>query len=103
MLTTGTRRRYVIQYVLQMATRTVRLDDEAEAALREIRNRTGWPISEARRQGLRSLHREVDEQPAPTPWEAYRQLDIGPGGYAVAAARDYKQALREQLRKKHGR
>jgi hypothetical protein len=86
-----------------MATRTVRLDDEAEAALREIRNRTGLPISEALKRGLRSLQQEIEGQPVPAPWEAYRQLDIGPGGYAVAPARDYKPALRERLGKKHGR
>ena len=86
-----------------MATRTVRLDDEAEAALRQIRERTGLPISEALKRGLRSLQNDINEQAAPTPWEIYRQLDIGPGGYAIAPARNYKRALREKLRKKHGR
>ena len=38
-----------------MATRTVRLDDEAEAALRQIREATGLPISEVFKRGLRSL------------------------------------------------
>ncbi len=86
-----------------MATRTVRLDDEAEEALRQIRERTGLPISEALKRGLRSLQKEIAEQPKPTAWEIYKQLDIGPGGYAIAPARDYKRALREKLRKKHGR
>jgi len=34
-----------------MATRTVRLDDEAEATLRQIRKATGLPISEVLKQG----------------------------------------------------
>ena len=42
-----------------MATRTVRLDDEAEAALQQIRKATGLPISEALKQGLRSLRQRV--------------------------------------------
>jgi len=37
-----------------VATRTVRLDDEAEAALQQIHKATGLPISEALKQGLRS-------------------------------------------------
>ena len=86
-----------------MATRTVRLDDEAEAALRQIRNRTGLPISEALKRGLRSLQQEINGRATPTPWEAYRRLDIGPGGYAVAPAREYKKTLRDTLRKKHRR
>lgn len=38
-----------------MATRTVRLDDEAEAALQQIRDATGLPISEALKRGLQTL------------------------------------------------
>ena len=45
-----------------MATRTVRLDDEAEAALREIRDATGLPISEALKRGLRSFGDRVTTQ-----------------------------------------
>ena len=63
-----------------MATRTVRLDDEAEAALDEIRKATGLPISEALKQGLRTLRERVGQDPRRTPYDAYRQLDLGPGG-----------------------
>ena len=38
-----------------MALRTVRLDTDAEAALREIREATGLPISEALKRGLHAL------------------------------------------------
>jgi len=38
-----------------MATRTVRLDEEAEKVLDEVRAATGLPISEAFKAGLRSL------------------------------------------------
>jgi hypothetical protein len=86
-----------------MATRTVRLDDEAEDALRQIRERTGLPISEALKRGLRSLQKEIAEQPRLTAWEVYQSLGPIPGGNAIAPARDYKRALREKLRKKHGR
>ena len=86
-----------------MATRTVRLDEEAEDALRQIRERTGLPISEALKRGLRALQKEISQEARPTAWEVYKTLDLGPGGYAMAPADTYKAALREKLRTKHGR
>ncbi len=42
-----------------MSIRTVRLDDETEATLREIREATGLPISEVLKEGLRSLKQQA--------------------------------------------
>lgn len=86
-----------------MATRTVRLDDEAEAALKEIRKATGLRISEALKQGLHALQERVTLQAGRTPYEIYKEIDLGPGGYAIAPARDAKRAVREAIRKKLGR
>ena len=80
----------------------MRLDDEAEAALRQIRDRTGLPISEALKRGLRSLQKEINEQPTKTPYEIYKSLGPIPGGNAIAPASNYKTALREKLLRKHG-
>ena len=85
-----------------MATRTVRLDAEAEAALRQIREATGLPISEALKRGLRSLRDQVKAE-ARTPYEIYRELDLGPGGSAIAPSTDVKRAVRAAIKKKHGR
>lgn len=63
-----------------MATRTVRLDQEAEEALREIREATGLPISEALKQGLRAMRERVSQEAARTPYDIYQELDLGPGG-----------------------
>lgn len=86
-----------------MATRTVRLDDEAEAALQEIRDATGLPISEALKRGLRSLQDRVTHEAGRTPYDIYRQLDHGPGGSAIARSSDTKRAVRAAVRKKLGR
>lgn len=85
-----------------MATRTVRLDDEAEAALDEIRKATGLAISEALKQGLRTLRERIRE-PEQTPYDAYRQLDLGRGGYAVAPSTDTRRAVKAAIRRKLGR
>ena len=83
-----------------MATRTVRLDDEAEAALQQIRDATGLPISEALKQGLQSLRRRVGEESTRQPYDIYQQLDLGPGGYAVAPSTDTRRGVVTALRKK---
>ena len=86
-----------------MATRTVRLDTEAEAALREIRQRTGMPISEALKRGLRALQERIMHDVKRTPYEVYRELDLGPGGYAIAPSTETRRGVTEALRKKLGR
>jgi hypothetical protein len=86
-----------------MATRTVRLDDEAEAALQQIRDATGLPISEALKRGLRSLQERVKHEAKRTPYDIYRELDHGPGGSAIAPSSETKRAVRAAIRKKLGR
>lgn len=86
-----------------MAIRTVRLDDEAEAVLRQIRDATGLPISEALKRGLRSLQERVRHEAGRTPYDIYRELDHGPGGSAMAPSSDTKRAVRAAIKKKLGR
>lgn len=83
-----------------MATRTVRLDDEAEAVLQQIRDVTGLPISEALKQGLQSLKQRVGEESTRRPYDLFQQLDLGPGGYAVAPSTDTRRGVVAALRKK---
>jgi hypothetical protein len=78
----------------------VRLDDEAEAALQQIREVTGLPISEALKQGLQSLRRQVRETSQRQPYDVFRQLDLGPGGYAIAPSTETRQGVATALRKK---
>jgi 8-oxo-dGTP pyrophosphatase MutT (NUDIX family) len=86
-----------------MAIRTVRLDDEAEAALREIREATGVPISEALKQGLRSLKQQVRNVSRHHPYAVYERLDLGPGGYAIARSTETRRGVAAAIRKKLGR
>lgn len=86
-----------------MATRTVRLDEEAERALKEVQRATGLPISEALKRGLRSLREEVRRKTSRTPYDVYRELDHGPGGSAIAPSTDTKRAVRAAIKKKLGR
>ena len=83
-----------------MGTRTVRLDQEAERLLSEIRRQTGTTISGALKRGLEIAVRELRESDAARPFEVYQTLDLGPGGYSHAPGRRAKQAMRQLLRRK---
>ncbi|HEX3582677.1 MAG TPA: hypothetical protein VH087_13000 [Thermoanaerobaculia bacterium] len=86
-----------------MATRTVRLDDEAERALKEVQATTGLPISEVLKRGLHAIRDEVTRTAAQTPWDIYQVLDIGPGGYSRFTSTNAKRDVRAALKKKLGR
>lgn len=83
-----------------MATRTVRLDEETEKALREVRAETGLPISEALKRGLRLLQEQVRLEPERTAYDVYKELDLGPGGYSIAPSTATRRGVRKALRRK---
>lgn len=86
-----------------MGIKTVRLDRRSEALLRDLVRRTGMNASQTLKAGLQALHRSLQEDRGKRPWDVYRTLDLGPGGYARAPASQAKQAVREIIRRKHGR
>lgn len=87
-----------------MATRTVRLDEEAERTLASLTRSTGLSISEVLKRGLLAYKRQAQNGPAARPpYDLYRKLDLGPGGYARAAARDAKAGVRAAIARKHGK
>lgn len=86
-----------------MATRTVRLDAEAERTLKEIQTATGLPISEALKEGLRALRSRLGTNQEKSAYEIWREYDLGPGGYAIAPARDSRRGVRLALERKHRR
>ena len=82
-----------------MATRTVRLDPEAEHALASLTRSTGLSISEVLKRGLMAYKQQAQN----APYELFRRLDLGPGGYARAAAKDAKATVRTVIARKHGK
>lgn len=86
-----------------MGTRTVRLDEEAERTLDRVRTMTGLSISEVLKQGLSAYESHIMEQTQRKPYEIFRQLDLGAGGYALAPARDAKSAIAKVIRRKSSR
>jgi hypothetical protein len=83
-----------------MATRTVRLDAEAEKALQEVQAATGLAISEALKRGLHALQERVRREAGRTPYDVYQELDLGAGGSAIAPSTDTRRGVREAIRRK---
>jgi hypothetical protein len=83
-----------------VATRTVRFDEETEKVLREVRAATGWPISEALKRGLRAVQSLVRREAVQSPYEVYQELDLGPGGYAIASSSNTREGVRRALKRK---
>ena len=84
-----------------MGMRTVRLDDEAERTLAEVRAATGLPISEALKRGLRALQAEVRREATRTPYDIF--LEVEPGIAAAGAGRIGKRDVAAVIRRKLGR
>ncbi|PON13517.1 hypothetical protein C2W62_33955 [Candidatus Entotheonella serta] len=83
-----------------MATRTVRLDEEAEEALALITERTGLSISSALKQGLMALKDQVGFDKQQTPYDIYQSLDLGDGGDAIAPSTETQRGVQEAIRRK---
>jgi hypothetical protein len=83
-----------------MAIRTVRLDEETEATLREIREAAGLPISEVLEEGLRSLKQQARNAAEQRPYDLYARLVLRPGGYASAPSTETRRGVTSAIRKK---
>lgn len=86
-----------------MATRTVRLDDEAEEALTLITQSTGLSISSVLKQGLMVLRDQVASPGQQSPYEIYQSLDLGDGGEAIAPSTETRRGVQDAIRRKLSR
>lgn len=83
-----------------MRTRTVRLDKEAEETLQQIRRTTGLSISAVLKRGLLAFRRETSREAVRTPYEIYKGLDLGAGGYASAPSTETRRGVRAAVERK---
>lgn len=80
-------------HLYDMGLRTVRLDEESERLLAEIRRETGTSVSGALKRGLEAAYRQLRERGGQDPYEIFSRLDLGPGGSARAPGRKAKQSI----------
>lgn len=86
-----------------MSVRTVRLDNDTENVLEQLVQATGLSISGVFKRGLLTLRDEIAKEPQDAPYEVYRQLDLGPGGYSIAPSTETRRGVQEAIRRKLGR
>ena len=84
-----------------MATRTVRLDDEAESALREIQCVTQAPISEVLKTSLRVLRDQIRSEGGRTAIDIFESIDPAAGGDAIEPSTDIRGGVAHALKRKH--
>jgi len=86
-----------------MSVRTVRLDNDTENVLEQLVQATGLSISGVFKRGLLSLRDEIGREKQDPPYEIYRQLDLGLGGYSIAPSTETRRGVREAIRRKLSR
>lgn len=85
-----------------MTTRSVRLDDEAEQALSEIKNALGLSISDAIKKSLLA-YRDVAQETPVGPAAFFADYDFGPGGYGIGPAAEASKSVKRKLVARHTR
>ena len=83
-----------------MSTRTVRLDEETEKVLHQIVQITGLSVSSVLKKGVLALREDIGRHTQRLPYDVYKELDLGPGGYASAPSTESRRGVREAIRKK---
>ena len=86
-----------------MATRTVRLDAGAEKTLARLRAKSGLSVTDVLKRGLAAYAENERRAREPSAYAIYQRLDLGRGGWAIAPASDVKRAVKDAIRRKHGR
>jgi hypothetical protein len=82
-----------------MSVRKVRLDEDSERILTRLARDMGLSVSAVLERALLALR---DQQVAgyPKAYEIYRELDLGPGGYALAPSEKSRRGVGQALRRR---
>jgi hypothetical protein len=85
-----------------MVVKTVRLDEDSERILMGLAREMGLSVSAVLKQGLLAL-RDQRSGGAAKAYEIYRELDLGPGGYALAPSTETRRGVADVLRRRRRR
>jgi hypothetical protein len=85
-----------------MVVKTVRLDEDSERILMGLAREMGLSVSAVLKQGLLAL-RDQRSGGAAKAFAIYRELDLGPGGYALAPSTETRRGVEDVLRRRQRR
>lgn len=80
-----------------MGTRTIQLSQDAEAQLTALQEITGGSVSEIVSRGLDMYAASITDVAPERPYDIYRRMDLGPGGYAVGSAAQSDDVVAEVI------
>jgi hypothetical protein len=83
-----------------LRVRRIVFDEESERALEQVIQMTGWSVSAALKRGVLALQDRIEQFPEHPPFEIYRRLDLGPGGYALAPSTKSRLGVQRKLQQK---
>ena len=83
-----------------MGIRTVSWDEATEKVWAQIGTVTGLSVSAAVKKGLLVLRNDVVREAHRVPYVIYKELDLGPGDYAIAPATQTRRGVRAAIRRK---
>ena len=86
-----------------MGVRRIIFDEESERALAQVIRMTGWSVSVVLKRGVLALQDRIEQIPELPPFEIYRRLDLGPGGYALAPSTKSRLGMQRKLQRKLSR
>ena len=84
-----------------MGTRTVRLDEETEKDLQDIRRVTGLSISDILKMGILSVKRNNIDKLALKSFEIFQSLNVGEADSSKPCSKDAKKAVKSIIKRKH--
>ncbi|MBI4765761.1 MAG: hypothetical protein HY787_14350 [Deltaproteobacteria bacterium] len=83
-----------------MGIRTIRMDDDTERLLSRIIQTTGLSITAAFKEGLKVFQNELIKTKRGSPYDLYKEMNLGPGGYAKTPSTEVKNSVKEAIKRK---
>jgi hypothetical protein len=80
--------------------RIVHLNEDSEEILDRLVEETGMSISDVLKQGLLALRACLLKSARRSAYEVYEELDLGEGGYSVAASSEVQSGVKDAIRRK---
>ena len=92
----------LMRWLLIAIYQQVFLDEEAEQALQAVMQIARLNMPDALKQGLVLLqqHLNISHIPAIKPFDIYKQLNLGEGGYAIVPSSQAKEGVKTALQRK---
>jgi hypothetical protein len=81
-----------------MAVKPVQLDEDSQQILEDLVHETGLSPALVLKRGLEAVREQLRGSGERTAYDLYSELDLGPGGYALAPSTESRRGVQEAPR-----